>query len=127
MLLTNYPLFVRFIVWNAALPSQIGALCQHCYLDLQPLFNWNTKQLFIYLEAEYANGQGVCHSFFFAQIVSKGSMYKLVIMLVVSGKSQWVMRHYIYSLCTAWSRDRPGRHHPFHECRTKLCSIFSAF
>ncbi|KAF9461266.1 signal peptidase 22kDa subunit [Collybia nuda] len=26
--------------------------------DLRPLFNWNTKQLFLYLEAEYANGQG---------------------------------------------------------------------
>ncbi|TFK74278.1 signal peptidase 22 kDa subunit [Pluteus cervinus] len=27
--------------------------------DLTPLFNWNTKQLFLYLEAEYANAQGV--------------------------------------------------------------------
>ncbi|OCH88646.1 signal peptidase subunit [Obba rivulosa] len=27
--------------------------------DLTPLFNWNTKQLFVYLAAEYTNKQGV--------------------------------------------------------------------
>jgi len=27
--------------------------------DLTPLFNWNTKQLFLYLEAEYDNVKGV--------------------------------------------------------------------
>ncbi|KAK7440376.1 Signal peptidase complex subunit [Stygiomarasmius scandens] len=27
--------------------------------DLTPLFNWNTKQLFLYLEAEYQNTKGV--------------------------------------------------------------------
>jgi len=27
--------------------------------DLTPLFNWNTKQLFLYLEAEYTNAKGV--------------------------------------------------------------------
>ncbi|KAF8070164.1 signal peptidase 22kDa subunit [Lyophyllum atratum] len=27
--------------------------------DLTPLFHWNTKQLFLYLEAEYTNAQGV--------------------------------------------------------------------
>ena len=27
--------------------------------DLTPLFHWNTKQLFLYLEAEYENAQGV--------------------------------------------------------------------
>jgi len=27
--------------------------------DFTPLFNWNTKQLFVYLEAEYTNAQGV--------------------------------------------------------------------
>ncbi|EIM81320.1 signal peptidase subunit [Stereum hirsutum FP-91666 SS1] len=27
--------------------------------DLTPLFNWNTKQLFLYLGAEYTNAQGV--------------------------------------------------------------------
>ncbi|KAH0828079.1 signal peptidase 22 kDa subunit [Lanmaoa asiatica] len=30
--------------------------------DLRPLFNWNTKQLFVYLEAEYTNTQGVNNS-----------------------------------------------------------------
>lgn len=34
-------------------------------LDLTPLFHWNTKQLFLYLEAEYTNSQGVrLRSFF---------------------------------------------------------------
>jgi hypothetical protein len=27
--------------------------------DLSSLFNWNTKQLFVYLEAEYSNAKGV--------------------------------------------------------------------
>ncbi|KAJ7584756.1 signal peptidase subunit [Mycena floridula] len=27
--------------------------------DLSPLFNWNTKQIFLYLSAEYTNPQGV--------------------------------------------------------------------
>jgi hypothetical protein len=27
--------------------------------DLTPLFNWNTKQVFLYLEADYTNAQGV--------------------------------------------------------------------
>ncbi|KAI0798672.1 signal peptidase 22kDa subunit [Irpex lacteus] len=27
--------------------------------DLTPLFNWNTKQLFLYVQAEYTNAQGV--------------------------------------------------------------------
>ncbi|KAJ7739972.1 signal peptidase 22kDa subunit [Mycena maculata] len=27
--------------------------------DLTPLFNWNTKQLFLYLDAEYTNAKGV--------------------------------------------------------------------
>lgn len=30
--------------------------------DLRPLFNWNTKQLFVYLEADYTNAQGVRHA-----------------------------------------------------------------
>lgn len=27
--------------------------------DLTPLFNWNTKQLFLYIQAEYTNAQGI--------------------------------------------------------------------
>ncbi|KAL1710417.1 signal peptidase 22kDa subunit [Schizophyllum commune] len=27
--------------------------------DLSPLFHWNTKQVFVYLQAEYTNSQGV--------------------------------------------------------------------
>ncbi|KAJ7269778.1 signal peptidase 22kDa subunit [Mycena rebaudengoi] len=30
--------------------------------DLTPLFNWNTKQLFVYLDAEYTNAKGVENS-----------------------------------------------------------------
>ncbi|KAF8623666.1 hypothetical protein AX17_007364 [Amanita inopinata Kibby_2008] len=30
--------------------------------DLSPLFHWNTKQLFVYLEAEYNNTQGAKNS-----------------------------------------------------------------
>ncbi|KAJ7029212.1 signal peptidase subunit [Mycena alexandri] len=30
--------------------------------DLSPLFNWNTKQLFLYLDAEYTNAKGVQNS-----------------------------------------------------------------
>ena len=29
------------------------------FVDLTPLFHWNTKQLFLYLEAEYTNGEAV--------------------------------------------------------------------
>ena len=33
---------------------------QNLYMtDLTPLFNWNTKQVFLYLEAEYDNVKGV--------------------------------------------------------------------
>ncbi|KAG8787070.1 hypothetical protein FRC15_010010 [Serendipita sp. 397] len=27
--------------------------------DLRPLFHWNTKQVFVYLSAEYTNGKGL--------------------------------------------------------------------
>ena len=30
------------------------------FKDLRPIFHWNTKQLFLYLSAEYNNTQGVC-------------------------------------------------------------------
>jgi hypothetical protein len=30
------------------------------FQDLRPIFHWNTKQLFLYLSAEYNNTQGVC-------------------------------------------------------------------
>lgn len=39
-------------------PFNVG-ICVHLQPDLTPLFNWNTKQLFLYLEAEYENTQGV--------------------------------------------------------------------
>ena len=37
--------------------------------DLTPLFNWNTKQVFLYLEAEYDNVKGVrCQPFVHSQL-----------------------------------------------------------
>jgi hypothetical protein len=33
--------------------------------DLRPLFNWNTKQLFVYLAAEYDGARGVSASLFY--------------------------------------------------------------
>lgn len=33
--------------------------CPYATADLSPLFNWNTKQLFLYLDAEYTNAKGV--------------------------------------------------------------------
>ncbi|KAG2074107.1 signal peptidase 22 kDa subunit [Suillus decipiens] len=39
--------------------EEIGFVKFNLSADLTPLFNWNTKQLFVYLEAEYASAQGV--------------------------------------------------------------------
>ena len=36
-----------------------GMLIFFLFADLTPLFNWNTKQLFLYVQAEYTNAQGV--------------------------------------------------------------------
>jgi len=42
--------------------EEIGFVKFNITADLRPLFNWNTKQLFVYLEAEYTNAQGVNNS-----------------------------------------------------------------
>ncbi|KAG2039730.1 signal peptidase 22 kDa subunit, partial [Suillus americanus] len=39
--------------------EEVGFVKFNLSADLTPLFNWNTKQLFVYLEAEYTNAQGV--------------------------------------------------------------------
>ncbi|KAG9316851.1 signal peptidase 22 kDa subunit [Chiua virens] len=39
--------------------EEIGFVKFNITADLRPLFHWNTKQLFVYLEAEYTNAQGV--------------------------------------------------------------------
>ncbi|KAH7888962.1 signal peptidase 22 kDa subunit [Phlebopus sp. FC_14] len=39
--------------------QEIGFVKFNITADLRPLFHWNTKQLFVYLEAEYTNAQGV--------------------------------------------------------------------
>ena len=40
-------------------PSSSLGPFSHYILDLTPLFNWNTKQLFLYVSAEYENKRGV--------------------------------------------------------------------
>ncbi|KAF5373754.1 hypothetical protein D9758_000938 [Tetrapyrgos nigripes] len=39
--------------------QEMGFVNFNISADLTPLFHWNTKQLFLYLEAEYQNAQGV--------------------------------------------------------------------
>jgi signal peptidase complex subunit 3 len=39
--------------------NDLGFLTFDLHADLNPLFNWNTKQLFIYLTAEYTTGANV--------------------------------------------------------------------
>ncbi|KAG2154449.1 signal peptidase 22 kDa subunit [Suillus bovinus] len=39
--------------------EEIGFVKFNLSADLTPLFHWNTKQLFVYLEAEYTNAQGI--------------------------------------------------------------------
>ncbi|KAG1889951.1 signal peptidase 22 kDa subunit [Suillus subluteus] len=39
--------------------EEVGFVKFNLSADLTPLFNWNTKQLFVYLEAEYTNAQGI--------------------------------------------------------------------
>jgi hypothetical protein len=34
-------------------------LAQLALTDLTPLFHWNTKQIFLYVQAEYENAKGV--------------------------------------------------------------------
>ncbi|KAH0589454.1 hypothetical protein H2248_005206 [Termitomyces sp. 'cryptogamus'] len=47
--------------------------------DLTPLFHWNTKQLFLYLEAEYTNAKGVSSvpipqdSFYLSPVLTVGT------------------------------------------------------
>lgn len=55
---------LAFIQFNISAGERIVVLNDHLvtfgFTDLTPLFHWNTKQLFLYLEAEYENVQGVC-------------------------------------------------------------------
>ncbi|KAF8302078.1 signal peptidase subunit [Clavulina sp. PMI_390] len=53
------PLKVRFGA-SGRFPAQEWAFVRFDVdSDLTPLFNWNTKQLFVYLAAEYTNSKGV--------------------------------------------------------------------
>lgn len=42
--------------------------------DLSPLFNWNTKQLFVYLVAEYETASHVCYLFVVSSSVMRDSI-----------------------------------------------------
>ncbi|KAI6021561.1 hypothetical protein PISMIDRAFT_677845 [Pisolithus microcarpus 441] len=58
--------------------------------DLTPLFNWNTKQLFVYLEAEYANSQGVNNTIvLWDRIVSRKEDAHVV---VSSGRNKYKLK-----------------------------------
>ncbi|KAH9055065.1 signal peptidase 22kDa subunit [Lactarius vividus] len=57
--------------------------------DLSPLFHWNTKQLFVYLEAEYTNAKGVRNQVvFWDRIVRR----KEDAVIAVSGKNKYPFR-----------------------------------
>ncbi|KAI9455359.1 signal peptidase 22kDa subunit [Lactarius psammicola] len=57
--------------------------------DLSPLFHWNTKQLFVYLEAEYTNAKGVRNQVvFWDRIIRR----KEDAVIVVSGKNKYPFR-----------------------------------
>ncbi|KAI9463358.1 signal peptidase 22 kDa subunit [Russula earlei] len=57
--------------------------------DLSTLFNWNTKQLFLYLEAEYNNAKGVRNEvIFWDRIVRR----KEDAVIAVSGKNKYPFR-----------------------------------
>ncbi|KAI0047907.1 signal peptidase 22 kDa subunit [Auriscalpium vulgare] len=59
--------------------------------DLSPLFNWNTKQLFLYLQAEYTNAQGVQNEVvIWDRIVRR----KDDAVLKVVGKNKYTFREY---------------------------------
>ncbi|KAH9949055.1 signal peptidase subunit [Amylocystis lapponica] len=57
--------------------------------DLSPLFNWNTKQVFLYLGAEYTNKQGVVNE---VVIWDKIVRNKEDARLDVSGRNKYVFR-----------------------------------
>jgi len=57
--------------------------------DLSPLFNWNTKQLFVYLEAEYTNKQGVRSD---VVIWDRIIRRKEDANVVVSGRNKYIFR-----------------------------------
>lgn len=56
--------FVNFNVTAGSIPA-VSHECLYLPIapDLTPLFNWNTKQLFLYVSAEYENKQGVRAAF----------------------------------------------------------------
>lgn len=59
-------------------------------LDLTPLFNWNTKQLFLYVQAEYTNAQGVYNE---VVIWDKIVRSKEDANLTLSGRNKYVFRN----------------------------------
>ncbi|KAH9041153.1 signal peptidase 22kDa subunit [Lactarius hengduanensis] len=54
--------------------------------DLSPLFHWNTKQLFVYLEAEYTNAKGVRNQVVFWDRIIRRQEDAVI---AVSGKNKY--------------------------------------
>ncbi|KAH9083338.1 signal peptidase 22kDa subunit [Lactarius deliciosus] len=57
--------------------------------DLSPLFHWNTKQLFVYLEAEYTNAKGVRNQVVFWDRIVRRQEDAII---AVSGKNKYPFR-----------------------------------
>lgn len=49
---------------NGKTKNDIGFLNFDLLVDLEPLFNWNVKQLFLYLTAEYETEDNVIYIFY---------------------------------------------------------------
>ncbi|KAI0684812.1 signal peptidase subunit [Cytidiella melzeri] len=58
--------------------------------DLTPLFNWNTKQLFLYVQAEYVNAQGVKNE---VVVWDKIVRTKEEANLALSGRNKYLFRN----------------------------------
>ena len=59
-------------------------------VDLTPLFNWNTKQLFLYLQAEYVDAKGVRNEVvIWDRIIHKKDNANLSL----TGRSKYVFRN----------------------------------
>ncbi|KAJ3524677.1 hypothetical protein NM688_g8521 [Phlebia brevispora] len=71
--------------------------------DLTPLFNWNTKQLFLYVQAEYTNAQGVYNE---VVIWDKIIRSKEEANLTLSGRNKYVFRN----LGKSWKNVGPANY-----------------
>ncbi|KAF7790727.1 hypothetical protein EIP86_001683 [Pleurotus ostreatoroseus] len=73
-----------------ASPESPNSALLNILADLTSLFNWNTKQLFLYVQAEYTNAQGVYNE---VVIWDKIIRSKEEANLAVSGRNKYVFRN----------------------------------